>query len=291
MLCRDCPCGEVVVESITDVKLPACPVVAQVTVVPLAPMKPQDVSDVEWQARLDLAACYRLIAHFRMTDLIYTHVSARIPGDEEAILINPYGLMFHEIRASDLVRVNLFGEPVQETHAPINRAGFFIHSAVHEARPDIACVIHTHTTAGIGISAQERGLLMLSQHAARFHGRLSYHDYLGVADDDAERRRLAHDLGGNLVMLLRNHGILACGRSTPEAFIEMNYLERACQAQVAAMAGGGALRELPDEVAAQTSRQFDLARERRKTPDGRTYTLEWAALTRLLDQTDASWRD
>ncbi len=253
-------------------------------------MRPSGISELEWQARLDLAACYRLIAHYRMTDLIYTHVSARIPGDE-AILINPYGLMFHEIRASDLLRVDLFGHPVQETHAPINRAGFFIHSAVHEARPEIACVIHTHTTAGIAVAAQQAGLLMISQHAARFHGRLSYHDYLGVADDDAERQRLAGDLGGNLVMLLRNHGILACGRSIPEAFIEMHYLERACQAQVAALAGGAPLRILPDAVAEQTARQFDLARERRKTGDGRTYTLEWAALTRMLNSLDTSWRD
>jgi ribulose-5-phosphate 4-epimerase/fuculose-1-phosphate aldolase len=254
-------------------------------------MRPSGISDSEWQARQDLAACYRLVAHYRMTDLIYTHVSARIPGEHEAILINPYGMMFHEIRASDLVRVDLRGEPVQETHAPINRAGFFIHSAVHEARPDIACVIHTHTTAGIAVSAQEAGLLMISQHAARFHGRISYHDYVGVADDDAERKRLAHDIGDNLVMLLRNHGILACGGTIPEAFIEMNYLERACQAQVAALAGGTPVRLLPEAVAAQTARQFDTARERRRTADGSTYTLEWAALTRMLDQFDSSWRD
>jgi len=254
-------------------------------------MKAQSIPEVEWQARLDLAACYRLIAHYRMTDLIYTHVSARVPGECDAFLINPYGLMFHEIRASDLVRVDVRGEPVQEKNAPVNRAGFFIHSAVHEARPDIACVIHTHTTAGIAVSAQEAGLQMLSQHAARFHGRVSYHDYLGVADDDAERRRLANDLGDNLVMLLRNHGILACGRSIPEAFIEMNYLERACQAQVAALAGATRVKVLPDPVAAQTARQFDTARERRKTEDGRTYTLEWSALTRMLDQLDRSWRD
>lgn len=254
-------------------------------------MRPSDISDAEWQTRLDLAACYRLIAHYRMTDIIYTHVSARIPGEHEAILINPYGLMFHEIRASDLLRVDLFGNPVQETNAPVNRAGFFIHSAVHEARPDLACVIHTHTTAGIGVAAQEAGLLMISQHAARFHGRLSYHEYLGIADDDAERERLAQDLGNNQVMLLRSHGILACGRSIPEAFIEMHYLERACQAQVAAMAGGTPLRILPDAVATQTASGFDLARERRKNADGRTYTLEWVALTRMLDQADASWRD
>ncbi|MDB5861375.1 MAG: class aldolase/adducin family protein [Ramlibacter sp.] len=254
-------------------------------------MRPSGITDAEWQARLDLAACYRLVAHYRMTDLIYTHVSARIPGEDEAILINPYGMMFHEIRASDLVRVDLHGNPVQETNAPINRAGFFIHSAVHEARPDIACVIHTHTTAGIAVSAQQPGLLMISQHALRFHGRLSSHEYLGVADDDAERKRLARDLGGNLVMLLRNHGILACGRSVPEAFIEMNYLERACQAQVAALAGGLPLSVVSDEVSARTARQFDTVRERRMTADGRTFTLEWAALTRMLDQIDTSWRD
>jgi ribulose-5-phosphate 4-epimerase/fuculose-1-phosphate aldolase len=254
-------------------------------------MRPSGITDAEWQARLDLAACYRLIAHYRMTDLIYTHVSARIPGEQEAILINPYGLMFHEIKASDLVRVDLHGNPVTELNAPINRAGFFIHSAVHEARPDIACVIHTHTAAGIAVSAQKPGLMMLSQHALRFHGRVSYNDYLGVADDDAERKRLARDLGGNLVMLLRNHGILACGRSVPEAFIEMHYLERACQAQVSALAGGLPLSVIGEEVAARTARQFDIARDRRKTTDGRTYSLEWAALTRLLDQADSSWRD
>jgi ribulose-5-phosphate 4-epimerase/fuculose-1-phosphate aldolase len=226
-----------------------------------------------------------------MTDLIYTHVSARIPGEREAILINPYGLMFHEIRASDLVRVDLHGNPVQETHAPINRAGYFIHSAVHEARPDISCVIHTHTTAGMAVAAQQSGLLMISQHALRFHRRLSYHDYLGVADDVAERQRIAGDLGDNLVMLLRNHGVLACGRSIPEAFIEMHYLERACQAQVAALAGGIPLRIVGDEVSALTARQFDTARERRTTPDGRTFALEWAALTRMLDRADTSWRD
>ena len=253
-------------------------------------MAPHGFSAHEWQARQDLAACYRLIAHFRMTDLIYTHVSARIPGDE-AILINRYGMMFDEIRASDLVRADLFGQPVQEVDAPINRAGFFIHGAVHEARPDVACVIHTHTTAGIAVAAQQAGLLMLSQHAARFHGRLAHHDYHGVADDDAERRRLAHDLGDRLVMLLRNHGILACGRSIPEAFIEMHYLERACQAQIAAQAGGAPLRLLDDETAAQTARQFDAARRRRLTSDGQSYTLEWAALTRLLDRTDRSWRE
>lgn len=253
-------------------------------------MRPTDISDDEWQSRLDLAACYRLIAHYRMTDLIYTHVSARIPGQADGILINPYGMMFHEIRASDLVRVDLRGEPVREIDAPINRAGFFIHSAVHEARPDIACVIHTHTTAGIGVAAQQAGLMMISQHAARFHDRVSYHDYLGVADGDAERQRLVHDLGANLVMLLRNHGILACGRSVPEAFIEMHYLERACQAQIAALSGGTPVRVLPEAVARQTARQFDTARDRRITAGGATYTLEWAALTRLLDQTDSSWR-
>ncbi|WP_162571411.1 class II aldolase/adducin family protein [Variovorax sp. SRS16] len=254
-------------------------------------MKPSSMSDAEWQVRLDVAACYRLLAHYRMTDLIYTHVSGRIPGEEEAILINPYGLMFHEIRASDLVRVDLRGNPVTEINAPINRAGFFIHSAVHEARPDIACVIHTHTTAGIAVAAQQAGLLMISQHALRFHGRLSYHEYLGVADDDAERRRLAHDLGDNLSMLLRNHGILGCGRSVAEAFIETHYLERACQIQVAALAGGTPLSVLSDAVSATTAQQFDTARDRRKTEDGRTFTLEWTALLRMLDQIDSTWRE
>lgn len=277
-------------QTIKDVKLHCGSREPALRALGLAPMNASGIPEQEWRLRQELAACYRLIAHYRMTDLIYTHVSARIPH-QEAFLINPYGRMFHEIRASELVRVDAGGEPEQGTDVPINRAGFFIHSAVHEARPDIACVIHTHTAAGIAVSAQEEGLLMLSQHAARFHDRLSYHDYLGVADDDAERQRLARDLGGNLAMLLRNHGILACGRSIPEAFIEMHYLERACQAQVAALAGGARVRTLPAEVAAHTARQFDAARTRRTTADGRTYTLEWAALTRMLDQIDVSWRD
>ncbi len=249
------------------------------------------MSAPELQTRQALAACYRLIAHFRMTDLIYTHVSARVPG-QERFLLNPYGRMFHEIRASELVAVDLDGQPDQGAEGvPVNRAGFFIHSAVHQARPDICCVIHTHTAAGIGVSAQVGGLQMLSQHAARFQGRISYHDYPGVADDDAERHALAKDLGGNRVMLLRNHGILACGRSVPEAFIELHYLERACQAQIAALAGGSAVTVLDDEVAARTAHQFDAARERRRDDDGQPYSLEWAALTRMLDQIDASWRE
>lgn len=243
----------------------------------------------ESQARLDLAACYRLLAHYRMTDLIYTHVSARVPGEDEIILINPFGLMFHEITPDSLVRVDLRGNPLGTGDPEINRAGFFIHSAVHEARPDLGCVIHTHTTAGVAVSAQDCGLLPISQHAVRFHGRLAYHDYLGVADDDAERRRLATDLGSHDSMILRNHGLLACGATVAEAFICMHYLERACQAQVAAQAGGR-LRTLSHAVAEQTAQQFELARDRRKAVAGRAFTREWAALLRLLDHVDAGWR-
>jgi ribulose-5-phosphate 4-epimerase/fuculose-1-phosphate aldolase len=253
-------------------------------------MIPDGISENEWQARLDLAACYRLIAHFRMTDLIYTHVSAAIPGEGHALLINPFGLMFHEITASSLVRVDLRGNPVRQSDPEINIAGFFIHSAVHEARPDIGCVIHTHTTAGIGVSAQAGGLLPISQHALRFHNRLAYHDYLGVANDDAERKRLAADLGDKDTMILRNHGILACGATIAEAFIGMNYLERACQAQIAAQSGGQPLLLVAAEVAEQTASQFEQVKARRKTEGGLAFTREWAALVRLLDATDNSYR-
>ncbi len=191
------------------------------------------IPDEEWQIRCDLAALYRLLAHFRMTDLIYTHLSARIPGPEHHFLINRYGTFFHEMRASDLVKIDLDGkivDPVERESRRVNAAGFVIHSAIYMARPDLLSVIHTHTAAGIGVSAQKEGLLPISQHALKFYDRLGYHNYEGIAFDRAERARLIRDLGPHKAMILRNHGLLVGGRSISDTFDQIYFLERAYQA-------------------------------------------------------------
>jgi ribulose-5-phosphate 4-epimerase/fuculose-1-phosphate aldolase len=241
-------------------------------------------SGTEWRARVDLAACYRLVAHFRMTDLIYTHISSRLPGRAPRFLINPYGLMFDEITASCLVTVTLNGRIVDDpTGLGINPAGFVIHSAIHGARHDVGCVIHTHTAAGLAVAAQKRGLLPLSQHAMRFTDCLAYHDYEGVALDLPEQRRLVRDLGRHDAMILRNHGLLACGATVALAFDRIHYLERACQAQVGAMAGGVPLTIPKPAVARKVARQF--ARPGRTAP-GKA----WSALLRLVDRLDPSYK-
>jgi ribulose-5-phosphate 4-epimerase/fuculose-1-phosphate aldolase len=246
-------------------------------------LKPR-VSAEEWEARVNLAACYRLAAHYRMTDLIYTHISARVPGPEHHFLINAFGLLWDEIGASTLVKVTLDGEIVEDpTGNGINRAGYVIHSAVHRARKDIDCVMHTHTAAGIAVSAQEHGLLPMSQHAMRFTDSIGYHDYEGLALEMDEQARLVNDLGEHKAMILRNHGLLTCGSSIAEAFDLMYYLERACQAQVAATAGGATIRTPPHEVAQKTARQF------RNLPY-KTQKTEWKALLRMLDKTDDSYK-
>jgi ribulose-5-phosphate 4-epimerase/fuculose-1-phosphate aldolase len=239
----------------------------------------------EWDARSNLAACYRLAAHFRMTDLIYTHISARVPGPEHHFLINAFGLLWDEISASTLVKVTLDGEIVDDpTGNGINRAGYVIHSAVHRARPDIDCVMHTHTASGIAVSAQDQGLLPLSQHAMRFTNSIGYHDYEGLALELDEQARLTRDLGAHKAMILRNHGLLTCGASIAEAFDLMYYLERACQIQVSAMAGDAKLRMPGPGVAEKVAGQFkNLAYKVNKT--------EWKALLRMLDKTDASYKD
>lgn len=239
------------------------------------------ISAAEWQLRCDLAALYRLVAHFRMTDFIYTHISARVPGPEHHFLINKYGVLFHEMRASDLVKIDLEGRCVDERpESEVNRAGFVIHSAIHAARPDLACVIHTHTAAGIAVSAQKAGLLPLSQHAARFYGRLSYHGYEGIALDMDERERLVADLGDNSAMILRNHGLLVGGASIPEAFLEIYFLERACQAQIAAQSGGAELTLIPDEVGRRTAAQFARGSEQGAAAHA---AMAWGSALRLIE--------
>jgi ribulose-5-phosphate 4-epimerase/fuculose-1-phosphate aldolase len=243
------------------------------------------VSPEEWALRVDLAAAYNLAAAFRMTDHIYTHFSAKIPGEEDAFLVNAYGLMFDEITAANLVKVDLSGEILLDpTGLGINPAGFVIHSTIHAHRHDAACVMHTHTAAGIAVSAQREGLQMLSQHAARFHERVGYHDYHGVVLDDFERPALLRSLGRHNAMILRNHGLLVCGGSVPDAFDSLYYLERACQAQVAALAGGVPLVVMPDEIARRTAEQFE-------RPNRPSQYKHWPALLRMIGRVRPDFAD
>jgi ribulose-5-phosphate 4-epimerase/fuculose-1-phosphate aldolase len=233
----------------------------------------------EAQVRHDLAALYRLIAHFKMTDLIDTHISARVPGPEHHFLINRYGVLFHEMRPEDLVKIDTDGNPVDPGDADTNRvnaAGFTIHSAIHMARHDLACVIHTHTADGMAVACRKKGLLPITQHALRFYDRLGYHDYEGIALDLAERERLVADMGTHKAMILRNHGLLAAGRTIPEAFVNIYFLERACQAQVKATMGGDELVYPSAEVCERTARQFE-------RPTAMAYCERvWKAALRLL---------
>ncbi len=244
----------------------------------------RNVDSREWELRCDLAAAYRLIAHFGMDDLIYTHLSVRLPGEDHRFLLNPYGLMFDEITASSLVAVDPDGHAIEEEEeSKINNAGFTIHSAVHMARDDAHCVMHTHTTAGMAVAAQDQGLLPLNQMSMEFYGRTSYHDYEGVALDLDERDRLVRDLGGNSAMILRNHGLLTTGRTVAEAFHYMYYLEQACRIQIAATQGGQKVTPVPDAVAAHTAAQFaSWSDAKGQRP--------WAALRRRLDRESPDYK-
>jgi len=244
------------------------------------------VSKEEWEARVDLAAAYQLAAIFKWTDLIYTHFSARVPGTSD-ILINPYGLMFDEITASNLVKIDMDGNVLDDqTGMGINHAGFVIHGCVHQARDEINCVLHTHTRAGVAVSAQKCGLLPLSQHAMRVQAEVTYHDYEGVALDMDERERLRRDLGPtSKVMILRNHGLLTLGESVREAFELMWYLDCACQIQVDALAGGidNALL-MPEQAARSAAAQLG-------RPNRPALTKDWPALLRLLERKGSNFRD
>ena len=243
------------------------------------------VSEEEWNMRCDLAAAYRLAAQYRWTDLIYTHFSARVPGTEY-LLINPYGMMFDEVTASSLVKIDEDGNVIDDTTGlGINRAGFVIHGAVHQARPEVACVVHTHTRAGVAVSAQKEGLLPISQHALRIHGMLTYHDYEGVALDMDERVRIAADLGKtSKAMIMRNHGLLSLGATVGEAFHFMYYLDTACRIQIDAQAGGrDQLRVLSEQTAQKGYLQMG-------GPDGSKLDKEWPTLLRMLDRKGEIYR-
>ena len=238
----------------------------------------EQVSEEEWQIRVDLACLYRLVAFYRWTDSIYTHLSARIPGPDHHFLLNPYGLMFEEVTASSLVKIDTEGKTVMDSPFEVNEAGFTIHSAVHMARPEVMCVAHTHTRAGMAVSAQKEGLLPITQNAMMFYGdHLAYHTYEGIAFDLDERERLQADLGDRYAMILRNHGLLACGRTIGEAFEILQNLEHACVAQLSAQTG----KELivpSEEVCQHTASQF--------WGDGSKPFGEraWPAMRRMMDR-------
>ena len=239
------------------------------------------ISPVEAQVRQELAAFYRLLAHFKMTDLIDTHISARVPGTPDHFLINRYGVLFEEMRAQDLVKIDLQGRLIDgqdPAKSRINLAGFTIHSAIHEAREDLACVVHTHTPDGIAVSCQADGLLPISQHALKFYNRIGYHDYEGVALNLDERARLVKSLGSHDVMILRNHGLVAAGSSIAKAFHNIMFLERACMAQIKALSGGRALSIPSPEVCARASEQ---GADRPEVAE--IVQLGWNAALRLLD--------
>lgn len=244
-----------------------------------------EVTDEEWRLRVDLAACYRAIAMYGWDDLIFTHISARVPGPDDHFLINAYGLLFEEMTASSLVKVDLDGNVVLETTHPVNPAGFTIHSAVHEVRPDAGCVLHTHTRAGVAVSAQADGLLPLSQISLIPYASLAYHDYEGIALNEDEKPRLVADLGDRNFLILRNHGLLTIGATVPEAFLFMYALETACQAQLAAMSGGAELIRVNDAIVNGIMAQVDIVLK------GVGAELAWPAILRKLDRQDPSFRD
>lgn len=247
------------------------------------------VSPAEWEIRVNLAACYRLMSHFGMTEMIANHISARVPGAHDRFLINPYGLLYDEVTASSLLEIDLEGNVLYNpTDLDFNKAGFVIHSAIHRALPEVECVIHSHTISGMAVSALECGLVPMSQTAMRF-ARIAYHPYEGVVLDLDEQARLVADLGDHEAMILRNHGLLTVGNTILEAFNTMFRLERACQMQIAAMSCGQPLSLPPEDVVQKTYEMFHpkLQPSSRRKP-GR---LEWPALLRMLDRNDPSFRE
>lgn len=243
------------------------------------------VSAEEWEMRVELAAGYRLVALYGWDDLIFTHISARVPGEDHHFLINPYGFLFDEITASSLVKVDIDGRIVSETEHFINPAGFTIHSAIHAAREDAICVMHTHSLYGTAISAQADGLLPLSQQSLFALSGLSYHGYEGVALNEDEKPRLVADLGANNFMILRNHGLLTVGRTVADAFLEMYILEAACRIQILAQTGGKELVHTAPQILEGIKAQVEMVTK------GMGADLVFPGLLRKLDKLDASYKD
>ncbi len=245
------------------------------------------VSPEEWEVRVDLAAAYRLVAHFGWEDLVFTHITMRVPGSEDQFLINPYGMFFDEITASSLVKIDLQGNKVGESPFPVNPAGFVIHSAIHAARHDAKCVLHTHTVNGVAVSAQREGLLPISQHSIFSLASLGYHDFEGPALHDDEKPRLVADLGGHTSLILRNHGLLTVGETVADAFVAMYNLEASCAIQVRAQAGGADLIPVGKDIIDAAYTQMQAATR----PRSNRGNLVWPGLIRRLDRIDPSYRD
>ncbi len=242
------------------------------------------VSEEEWQARIDLAALYRLVVRHGWDDLVFTHISMRAPGEDDHFLINPFGLLFQDINASNLVKIDINGEIVMETDCFINPAGFTVHSPFHTSIEDAHCVIHLHTDYGVAVSAQKEGLLSVTQHALIVYNEVAYHDYEGIALDAAECARLLEDMGDKSIMMLRNHGTLAVGKTAADAYLRMFFLERACKMQILAQSGGPLLmqgQDMADKVGAQGA----------ATIEGPAGQLIWPSILRMLDREDPSFRD
>ena len=252
-----------------------------------------DISAAERQVREDLAAAYRLVAHYGMDDSIYTHISARVPGTEGQFLINPFGMLFLDITASSLVKIDLEGRILDDSPYDVNPAGFTIHSAVHSARHDAACVLHTHTVAGVAVSSLAGGLQPCNQWALQFYDRVVYHDFEGIALDHEERDRLIADLGAtSRAMILRNHGLMTLGRTVAEAFILMLNLERACRVQVAIASTGEPIHPVPPDVCERTARQYASGDSVREAGKHDPNALEWRAMLQRIEPAVAtSFRD
>jgi ribulose-5-phosphate 4-epimerase/fuculose-1-phosphate aldolase len=247
------------------------------------PSLKESVNVEEWAVRCDLAACYRLVSLYGWTDLVFTHISARLPGSDHHFLINPYGLLFEEITASSLIRVDQSGNKLSDSPFNVNRAGFVIHSTIHAARQDVQCVLHTHTRAGVAVSAQRCGVLPISQQSTFVLGSMGYHAYEGVALHDEERPRLRADLGDANFLMLRNHGLLTVGRTIADAFLSMYIFETTCQIQIAAQSGGELISVQPEIL-------HGVAEAARVQTGGLGGGFVWPALLRKLERIDSSYR-
>ena len=252
----------------------------------MVPSLKDRVSPEEWAIRVDLAAAYRLVARFGWEDLVFTHITARVPGPEHHFLINPYGLFFDEITASSLVKIDLRGNKVEESPFPVNPAGFVIHSAIHAARENARCVLHTHTVNGVAVATQRAGLLPISQHSMSVLGSLGYHDFEGPALNDDEQPRLVADLGNHDHLILRNHGLLTVGETIADAFVNMYYLEASCAIQVRAQAGGELIAVPKELIESSYAAMMSASRGRSQTRGA----LVWPGLLRRLDRQDPSYK-
>ncbi len=255
--------------------------------------RPSHISEVEWRTRVDLAAFYRLVHHHGMSMLVYNHITARVPGPEHHILINEYGLSYEEVTPSNLVKIDVDGKVVDDAQGrgehEVNHAGYIIHSCIHRARPDVSCVAHTHTRAGVAVSCLKDGLVPMNQEGLQFYNRIAYHDYEGIAVYEDEQKRLVANLGEKDVMILRNHGLIATGRTISEAFRRLYYLELACRLQIDVMSAAQPWSPPPPEVCEHTAKQWDEGVASIGTGKD-AQTREWPALLRMLDRKDPGWR-